>query len=283
MLDPRYTVVLCDLWGCVHNGVAPFDGVREVLRQWKAEGRFIVFLTNAPRPAASVREQIEGLGIGEDCYDAIVSSGDAAIAWLQDRPVDTPRRFIGTARDRDALEAAGLSAGRAFAAGPAAGLAADPGGDIVCCGFAEGHQDDLDHYRGPLEHAAAAGATLICLNPDIEVERGGTRELCAGAIAALFEEFGGQVVYFGKPYAPIYDRALAKAHSGTGKAVERAAIVAIGDNARTDLRGADLYGLPFIYVASGVGAGLNSPDTIQAQFGDTLDLVASVSSLADLA
>ncbi|APE27883.1 TIGR01459 family HAD-type hydrolase [Aurantiacibacter gangjinensis] len=277
-LDPSYDVILCDLWGCVHNGARPFPGALDLLRAWKGEGRTIVFLTNAPRPAPAVKIQLDGLGIAPDCYDGIVSSGDAALAYLREHEGQSAG-FIGSQRDREALASEGLEF---------SGTAADSD-IIVCCGFADGHANDLAHHADEVRAGAESGATMICLNPDIEVERDGVRELCAGAIAQEYERLGGEVVYFGKPYAPIYDRALAVARQITGSDIDRRRVLAIGDNAKTDLRGADEYGIAFVYVTSGVGAGLDtrsrngSGSTAAPSPGtDTLNLVATVDALAAL-
>ena len=278
-LPDQYNVILCDLWGCVHNGVRPFDGALDTLRKWKQQGRTVVFLTNAPRPAPAVKAQLEALDIGADCYDAIVSSGDAAIAHLQRQPADRPLAFIGSARDRAALESEGFTFTDE----------AESASDVVCCGFADGHSNDLEYHQPALQAAAARGAAMVCLNPDIEVERGGQRELCAGAIAQSYEAIGGEVIYFGKPYAPIYDRALDVARKAHGADFALDQVLAIGDNAKTDLRGADLYGIAFVYVTSGVGAGLqnraapsDTAATLNQTGSSTLKLVATVDALAAL-
>ncbi|MEL1251537.1 TIGR01459 family HAD-type hydrolase [Aurantiacibacter gilvus] len=239
-LDPKYRVLFCDLWGCVHNGVAPFPGAVDTLLGWKAEGRTIVFLTNAPRPAHAVVEQLESLDIPADCYDGVVSSGDAALAYLAEREAAEQMVFVGPERDRKVLLEEGLTFGDS--------------GDIVCCGFADDRPNDMAGVAPLLEAGAARGAEMACLNPDLFVIRGGKKELCAGAIAEEYAALGGKVTYFGKPYAPIYDRAMAVASQAAGRTVSKEEVAAIGDNAKTDLRGAIDYGLAFAFISTGVEA-----------------------------
>lgn len=239
-LNPKYRVLFCDLWGCVHNGVAPFPGAVDTLFGWKAEGRTIIFLTNAPRPAHAVVEQLESLNIPADCYDGVVSSGDAALAYLGERDAAEGMVFVGPERDRKVLLEEGLTFGDS--------------GDIVCCGFADDRPNDMAGVMPLLEAGAARGAEMVCLNPDLFVIRGGKKELCAGAIAEEYEARGGKVTYFGKPYAPIYDRAMAVAAQALGRPVSKGEVVAIGDNAKTDLPGAIDYGLAFAFISTGVEA-----------------------------
>lgn len=280
-LDPRFRLILCDLWGCVHNGVAPFPGAVETLRQWKGEGRTIIFLTNAPRPARAVVGQLEQLAIPADCYDGVVSSGDAALAYLAERDDPAPLAFIGPERDRRVLVEEGLDLGDDVNSG-----------DIVCCGFSDDRPNDMAGVSPMLDAGVARGAEMVCLNPDLFVIRGGKKELCAGAIAAEYEARGGKVIYFGKPYGPIYDRALAVAEPILPAQPDLAEVVAIGDNAKTDLVGAARYGLAFAFISTGVEAhakdGADGKAAVAEVFAveaqaDTSRLIATAESLAALA
>ena len=242
-LDEKYCLILCDLWGCVHDGVAPFDGVLDLLREWRAQGRVVVFLTNAPRPMASVVQQLDGLAIGEDCYDAVTSSGDAALAYIAKHHEGEVFGFIGQEKDRAALSAAGIALSDSVIANT-----------FICSGFHDDRTNDLDSYDDVLNEAMGHGAEMLCLNPDIFVLRGGKKELCAGAIAQRYRDLGGKVIEFGKPAATIYDRAFELAHEASGEKFSREAAIAIGDNMATDLAGAQAYGLDFIFVANGIEA-----------------------------
>ena len=191
----------------------------------------------------SVVQQRDGLGIGSDCYDAVTSSGDAALAYIAQHHAGETFGFVGQQKDRAALSAAGLDLSEEVVADT-----------FICCGFNDDRTNDLDSYDDVLAEAKARGAKMLCLNPDIFVMRGGKKELCAGAIAQRYAEIGGEVIEFGKPAAPIYDRAFALAQAASGTAFERDQALAIGDNMATDLAGAETYGLDFLFVSSGIEA-----------------------------
>lgn len=241
-LPDHYELILCDLWGCVHNGVRAFPAALARLRHWRDEGRIVLFLTNAPRPSAQVREQLDRLGVSEHHYDGVVSSGDAGIEYCR---VDYPNvrlGFIGSGADREALAGAGLWLG-----------GEDDGSTVVCCGF-EIRTTDLSTHEPLLDRLFARGAQMLCFNPDILVLRGDEAELCAGALAARYAEKGGQILQFGKPHAPIYDSAFALAHTLRGGPVERHRTLVIGDSVSTDLTGAADQGLDAVFVTSGIEA-----------------------------
>ena len=48
-----YDVVLCDVWGVVHNGVAATPEACDALTRFRAGGGTVVLITNAPRPGAA--------------------------------------------------------------------------------------------------------------------------------------------------------------------------------------------------------------------------------------
>jgi HAD superfamily hydrolase (TIGR01459 family) len=235
-LDPKYRLILCDVWGVVHNGVALHHGAEERLRGWRGEGRFVVLLTNAPRTEEAVAQQLAGLGLPDECWDAIVTSGEAGIAALN--AVGAPVGFIGTRGDRDVLEGKGVRI-----------AAADSFTDLGCTGLREG-QPDPHSYRTELEDLARRGVLMHCLNPDRVVIHGRRPEACAGALADIYEAVGGRVTWYGKPFPAIYEHALARAGNPPGTKV-----LAIGDGLQTDMFGAARMGFDAVFVSSGIHEG----------------------------
>jgi HAD superfamily hydrolase (TIGR01459 family) len=240
-LDRGYRLILCDIWGVVHDGVQLYPNAAERLREWKAQGRTVVLLTNAPRTADAVRDQLLRIGLPEDCWDAITTSGEAGIAAL--RELGRPVGFIGSEGDRAVLEGRGvrIAGGDDFA-------------DLACTGITP-QRPDADQYRGELQQLADRHVLLHCLNPDRVVVRGGVPEACAGALADLYEAMGGEVRWYGKPFPAIYDYALK-----AGGNPPREAVLAIGDSLKTDILGAAQAGFDAVFVAGGIHRGQEFPD-----------------------
>lgn len=260
-LDERYRVILCDVWGVIHDGVVLYPYAAERLRGWRAAGRQVILVTNAPRTVESVAAQLARIGLPGDCWDGIATSGEAGIAAL--RALNAPVGFIGTPGDRAVLEGRGI-------------VIADAGyRDLACTGI-DGVRREADDYRPDLEPCRAAGVVLHCLNPDRLVVRGGAPEACAGAIADLYEAMGGQVEWYGKPHAHIYEHALHLAGDPPQDAV-----LAVGDSLRTDVLGAARMGFDTVFIQGGIHAGEPFP----ADFGPANGLgdwqpVAIVNGLA---
>ena len=229
-----------DIWGVMHNGVAPFSGAVAACRTFRARGGIVVLVSNAPRPAASVMTALDRLGVPRDCYDAIQSSGDTSrglIAALGAAPVT----HLGPGRDLPLYE--GL---------PVSLVPAASARTIVCTGLIDDETETAETYRGLLADFAGRKLPMICANPDLTVERGGKIIPCAGAVAALYEQLGGAVTYAGKPHLPIYEAAFATVDALAGRPVARREILAIGDGIRTDIAGAAAAGIRSVYIASGV-------------------------------
>ena len=246
-LDPRYRVIFCDVWGVIHDGVNLYPGAVERLRQWRGDGRQVILVTNAPRTVESVAAQLERIGLPEDCWDGIATSGEAGIAALLE--VGAPVGFIGTPGDRSVLEGRGI-------------VIAETGfRDLACTGI-DGVRTHAEAYADELQSCLEAGVTLHCLNPDRIVIRGGVEEDCAGAIADVYEAMGGRVEWYGKPHAHIYEHAM---HLAGDPPLE--SVVAVGDSLRTDVLGAARFGLDVIYVAGGIHRGEPFPATFAAENG----------------
>ncbi len=250
-----YDAFIVDLWGVMHDGVRAFPEALACLAELKARGKRIWILSNAPRRAASVAARNLELGIPPEHVDGVLSSGEAAWRHLAERPDPWYQALgrccyhLGPARDqgmRDGLDYDFLDDD--FLNRP---------GDLAVADFllntgALSAAHAVEHYAPLLDEALARGLPMVCANPDLEVIRGGRREICAGAIALAYERRGGQVRYHGKPHREIYQDCFAlMAAAGP---VEPARILAIGDSLRTDIAGAQACGIDGLFVAGGIHA-----------------------------
>lgn len=261
-LDPKYRLILCDVWGVIHNGVALYPGASERLKQWRDQGRCVALITNAPRTEEAVARQLAGIGLSHDAYDFIATSGEAGIAALL--VVGEPVGFIGTAGDRAVLEGRGVR------------IADDEEfTELACTGIREGEADP-ELYRGELERLADRNVLMHCLNPDRVVMRGGVAEACAGALADIYQMLGGRVTWYGKPFPAIYGHALKRA--GNPPTDE---VLAVGDGLQTDVLGAARMGFNTVFVTGGINAGEPFPEDFGMRNGlGDWQPVAVVDSLA---
>lgn len=235
-------VVLSDIWGVVHNGLESFPDACAALKTARDEGRTVVLITNAPRPADSVQRQLRKLNVPDDCYDAIVSSGDLTRIYVAEHPGQSVY-WLGPDRDNSIYR--GLDARL---------TPLEAADYIICTGPFDDETESAEDYREMMGQALARKLTLVCANPDIVVERGDRLIYCAGAIAELYRELGGEVIFYGKPHRPIYDRAMALARDIRGKDTPAERVLAIGDSVRTDLAGAQGYGIDLMFVTRGIHA-----------------------------
>jgi HAD superfamily hydrolase (TIGR01459 family) len=244
-LATAYDGFILDLWGVIHDGVQPYPGARDCLATLRAAGKRIVLLSNAPRRAGPVREQLRGMGIGETLYDGVMTSGEASHLLLRDRPDDWARALgqrvfhLGPARDRNVVHGLDLE----VLAGP----------DGATCILNTGPDDladpiDAAAFDPVLQACAARGLPMICANPDLEVVRGGVRVICAGTLAQRYAAMGGDVRNLGKPdpliYAPVLDML----------ATPKPGVLAVGDALRTDIAGAKAAGVDSCWVLGGLHA-----------------------------
>lgn len=248
LLDPRYTTILCDLWGVVHDGLHLFAGTADRLARWTGEGRRVVLISNAPRTARTVQGQLDELGLPRSVYCGVSTGGQAGIDAL--KAFAEPLGFIGTERDRADLVDAGLN------------LTDGEFRHLACSGLDETREHVAD-YVEQFEDFAKRGVALHCLNPDRVVIHGGVRELCAGSLADAYEALGGEVCWYGKPYPAIYAHALGLAGNPPKRNV-----LAVGDGLLTDVLGAAQQGFDCLFVSGGINAGAPYPD----DFGDSRQL-----------
>lgn len=239
----EYDGFVLDLWGVIHDGVNPIPGAPECLARLRQAGKRAVLLSNAPRRAAPIQRQLRRMGIPDEHYDGVMTSGEASYLVLRDRPDAWYRALgdrafhLGPGRDRNVMEGLPLTV-----------LDTPEGASFVL----NTGPDDHAHPTDPTEHDAILHACLtrrlpmICANPDLEVIRGGVRVICAGTLAQRYAEMGGDVRSLGKPdpriYAPVLDML----------ALPRDRVLAVGDSLRTDMAGAAGAGLAGCWVLGGL-------------------------------
>lgn len=251
-----YDVLLCDLWGCYHNGVEPYPAAVAALQSYRASGGAVVLITNAPRPSAPILRHLAGMGAPRDSFDDIVSSGDATRHVLASGRYGARAHVVGPERDSAIWE--GL---------PIELTALEAAENILCTGLFDDETETPEDYADLIARGVALGLPMLCANPDIVVDRAETRLYCAGAIAEAYKAAGGEAVYFGKPHAPIYALALEKARA-IRPDLEKTRILAVGDGIGTDVLGAEQAGFDCLFVSGGlawqeVGADPDTPDPLK--------------------
>jgi HAD superfamily hydrolase (TIGR01459 family) len=241
----RYDVVLCDVWGVVHNGLTAYEAASDALVRFRDCGGRVVLVSNAPRPGSSVASQLDRLGVPRAAYDAVVTSGDITRAGVEER-IPQVLHHLGPPRDLPI-----------FAGLPVRFGTIEEADYVVCSGFdAEDEgRESVEDYRPRLEAMRGRDLWMLCANPDLVVERGHDLIPCAGAIAQAYEVMGGEVYYAGKPHRPVYEQAIATAARLAGReSVPHERVLAIGDAIRTDIAGAAAFGIASILVARGIHA-----------------------------
>ena len=239
-LDTSHDVILCDVWGVVHNGVNPFPLAIEALRAARERGKTVVLITNSPRPADGVIRQFETIGVARDSWDDIVTSGDVTRRLVE----EGPKRlyFLGPERDRTLVDGIDVD------------LVDVPEAEaVLCTGLFDDETETPDDYAEMLSTFRSRDLPFICANPDQVVERGDRIIYCAGALATAYKRMGGTTRIAGKPHAPIYVEALRRAEKLRG-GIDRARVVAIGDGISTDIRGALDNKLDVMFIARGIHA-----------------------------
>jgi len=248
-ISDRYAALFVDLWGCVHNGVTAFPEAVAALQAYRAGGGIVVLVTNSPKPRAGVGGQLKSFGVPDDAYDTIASSGDSARAAMFRGAVGGKVYFMGEwQRDEGFFEPLHVIEDPV----KITRVPLDQAEGIVCCGPFDPMADPAVN-RSDFLYAKQKGLKLLCANPDIVVDRGETREWCAGALARLYAEMGGTSLYFGKPHPPIYDLARRRLNA-TGANVPDSKILAIGDGLHTDIAGAMGEDIDSLFISGGLAA-----------------------------
>lgn len=241
-LAAPYQLILCDVWGVVHNGVAAFPPAVEALSRMRAAGKAVVLVTNAPRPHPPVEAQLRHLGVPDTAWDRVITSGDVTRELIR----NAPRRLFHIGPDRDMALYDGLDV-ELVEEFEAAG--------VVCTGLHDDETETPEDYAELLQRLRARDLPMICANPDIVVERGDRFIYCAGALARDYGLLGGRTLIAGKPHRPIYEAALAAGGEILGRPAGPAETLAIGDGILTDVKGASGMGIDVLYVAQGIHAG----------------------------
>ena len=247
-ISEQYEALFVDLWGCVHNGITALPEAVAALQSYRAHGGTVVLVTNSPRPQVGVEAQLKHFGVPDDAWDSIATSGDSARAAMFQSVVGKRVYFIGLPHDLPFFDPIHVVSNPV----EITRVALDEAEGIVCTGPFDGTVDPTV-LLPDLLLAKRNGLKLLCANPDLVVDRGTRREWCAGAVAQLYQEIGGQSLYFGKPHAPIYDLAR-KRLEALGKSLPNAAILAIGDGAQTDISGARDAGIDALFITGGLAA-----------------------------
>ena len=258
-LAQRYDVLLCDVWGVIHNGREHFPEACAALARFRAEVGPVILISNAPRPHGPVIEQLDSLGVPRAAWTKLVTSGDATRPLLAER-----------------------APGKVWAIGPEhqsvlyGGLDLEMGGPedadfISVTGPYDDENDEPGDYRERFITCVERGLELICANPDIVVQRGDKLIYCGGALAQLYESLGGKAVMAGKPYAPIYEMALRQAQAELQRPIDAGRVLCVGDGLPTDVRGANARNLDILFVANGIHGGETiGPDGLNLNVVDDL-------------
>ena len=239
----NYDLLLCDVWGVIHNGVESFPPACEALTRARAEGITVQLISNSPRPGQAVLPQLDALHVPRDSYDAMVTSGDVTTTVILQRPGQSVYH-LGPSRDLPIYQGLNVKL-----------VDLDHADYVVCSGLFDDTRETPEDYRATLERMRARNLFMLCANPDVVVERGKDLVYCAGAIADLYHSMGGEVLYAGKPHLPIYEQALERAQAVRGRKIPLDRVLAIGDSVRTDLTGAAALGVDFLFVIAGIHSG----------------------------
>ena len=267
-LAQDYDVLLCDLWGVVHDGTRAFAAAIDALGRFRRAGGTVVLITNAPRPRGEVLRQMASLGVPREAFDAIVTSGDVTVRAIAARG-DEPLHHIGPRRDLALFEAVAAASGRRPRL---TGL--EEAAYVVVSGLFDDGSETPDHYVETLDAMRRRDLCMICANPDVVVHVGDRLIYCGGALADAYARIGGRTILAGKPHPPIYEAALreAETHRGT---LDCTRVLAIGDGLKTDVAGAAGQGIDILFITAGIHR-----DTLHPEGETALDRLAYAERLA---
>ncbi|MEC7552312.1 MAG: TIGR01459 family HAD-type hydrolase [Pseudomonadota bacterium] len=256
----NYDALLCDVWGVIHNGYNLFPGVAEALQGWRDNVGPVLLLTNAPRPAEAVQRRLDRMDCPREAYDGILSSGDAAREILSQRGAEGQVcYFVGATKDVDVLNGIDIE----FAPAEEADF-------ILLTGMSNDMEETLEDYADEIALWLKLDLQLICANPDRIVQIGEQVIYCAGALAEIYENKGGDVIWLGKPHLPIYDTGFNRLQKLTNMETPR--ILAIGDGFKTDIPGANSANLDVLFITGGLSETLTqetkTPEDIAAILRD---------------
>ena len=227
----NYDIFYIDLWGVVHNGVTLYKNAIEVLEEITKAKKQYVLLTNAPRPNSSVNMFLEKMGMNKEIREKVYSSGEASLSYLKKNFLNEKFFHLGPPRDFDLF--------LDFKKDKTENI--KESSYLLCTGLFQDQGEDLNYYKELFkEHV---NKKMICTNPDLIVDKGNKRELCAGSVALVFEKMGGEVTYFGKPFPAVYNQSIDNKDKK---------ILSIGDNLNTDIKGANLLNYDSLLISNGI-------------------------------
>ena len=226
-----YDLFFIDIWGVVHNGIKLYDNSLEVLENLSNLNKEFILLTNAPRPSSTVVNFLKKMGLNK-FFENVFTSGEAALKYLIKDLKNKKFFHIGpSTRDFELF--------KSFEKNKVLNI--KDADYLLCSGLFDDHSDDLNYYKSLFsEHISKK---MICTNPDLIVDRGDKREYCAGSVAKIFEEIKGEVIYFGKPYPPVYN---------LSSETKKKKVLCIGDNLNTDIKGANIQNYDSLLITSGI-------------------------------
>ncbi len=242
-ISNTYSLILCDIWGVVHNGNNLYPEAVNSLSAYLETGGDICLITNAPRRSNIIRDYLVNMGVSNDICNNIISSGDCSYSWLSSVK-DRPLFHIGPEKDNSLFTGLDLKKVSEFECL-----------ECICTGFFNEYIEAIDDYQKLLETLLERGIVIHCANPDLYVNKGNIRLPCAGLIAQSYSQMGGEVVYFGKPHPFIYELALDKVCKLKQKSMPKNRILAIGDGLNTDIAGASNFGIDSFFIINGVHEG----------------------------
>ena len=226
-----YELFYIDLWGVIHNGISLHKEAIKTLKEISKKNKDYILLTNAPRPNSAVKYYLEKMGLEKEIRDHVFTSGEAALNYIRKNLLNSPFFHVGPPRDFDLF--------KNFKNNKLDNIKKSE--YILCTGLFDDHSKDLNYYKDLFEKNIKK--KMICTNPDLIVDRGNTREFCAGSVAMVFEKMGGEVVYFGKPYPEVYNQSTDNKNKK---------ILSIGDNLNTDIKGANLLNYDSLIISNGI-------------------------------
>lgn len=237
----RYDVVLCDIWGVVHDGRDAYAAAGEALANFRAAGGTVILVSNVPVPALGVEDVLRKTRVRRDAWDAIVAGGDIALEHVAEKGYRRLHWIGPYKRDRALFDKA-----------PGASVPIEEAEAILCSGLVDDLNETVEDYRPQLEAALARRLPFVCANPDLVVDVGEKRHLCAGALAAEYEHLGGEVYWAGKPYLPAYKTAWERTRALRGTLPDLSRVLGIGDTVRTDLGAAQALGVDALFIMAGI-------------------------------
>ncbi len=228
-ISNNYDTFIIDLWGVIHNGIQLNSKAMETIKNLNDNSKKIVFLSNAPRPSLKVINFLLKMGMDKKYLSSVMTSGEAAMHAINQKKFGKTFFHLGPSRDSSIFDKVKNNR-----------TSIEQCDFILCTGLFDEYDNSLDYYKEFLKKYIFK--QLICTNPDLTVHRGNIEELCAGSIAKVFEELGGKVTYFGKPHSEIYNMCFNKNEK----------VLAIGDNLRTDIKGANNLNFDCVFITDGV-------------------------------